>query len=896
MDRTMNLMFAKGEDVTSIDPLSVRITNKYGKVLFNIKAIQVFKDKFTCHYLIDYTNGESRRYEQNQLKFEFSCLGDEKSGNCFKYFKRIAENTKLYYDKKDKDNKDNNNQDEDNKTNKERKAILAETYKKIEFVGEYSALALYFNPDKYKPATYSKCNPIFPFGGNLSQFQAVRNALANQISVIQGPPGTGKTQTILNIISNLLIQGKNVQVVSNNNSAIDNVLQKMSSSEYNLGFLVALLGKNSNKNAFIENQTAKYPDMSTWKLDNKETIREKINENEMLLSDIFKKQQDIAKLKQELKDTKLELRYFDDYCNKTGNTGYKENFKHFHHPISSERLMRLWQKLDDITQRGKRFSLFAKLQSIFIIGMENWKICNNDISKVIICLQKFFYQAKILELTNQISAIESKLKSVDSTVKIEELTELSLKYLHGSLFDKYGKSPIRRKFEINDLFSKYRDFIDEYPVILSTTFSSRNSLNKDMVYDYVIMDEASQADVVTGALALSNARNAVIVGDVKQLTNIVDDNMVEKANEIAESFNIDSAYSYTDNNFLESICKVLPTAPQTLLREHYRCHPKIIGFCNNKFYNNELIIMTQDKDEKDIMSVYETAQGKLADKNANDRQAEIISSEVLKKLSGYDAGSIGIIAPYNNQIKAIKDKVSPKYKNIEVATVHKFQGREKDIIILSTVDDVVNDFSDGPELINVAVSRAKKRFVLIVSGNKQPAGSNVSDLIAYIKYNNMQIIYSKIYSVFDFLFTEYTLSRLAFLKKHKRVSEYDSENLMFGTITDVVSKHKNTIMNVFIHYPLYLLIRDTSFLSPEEFKYAMNPNTHLDFLISKKIGNAPILAIEVDGISYHKKDTVQYQRDKMKNHILETYGIPYLRFPTNGSMEKQKLEAALKNY
>ena len=44
--------------------------------------------------------------------------------------------------------------------------------------------------------------------------------MENQISVIQGPPGTGKTQTILNIIANILMQGKTVQIVSNNNSAI----------------------------------------------------------------------------------------------------------------------------------------------------------------------------------------------------------------------------------------------------------------------------------------------------------------------------------------------------------------------------------------------------------------------------------------------------------------------------------------------------------------------------------------------------------------------------------------------------------------------------------------------------------------------------------------------------
>lgn len=49
--------------------------------------------------------------------------------------------------------------------------------------------------------------------------------MENQISVIQGPPGTGKTQTILNIIANILMQGKTVQIVSNNNSATENVYE-----------------------------------------------------------------------------------------------------------------------------------------------------------------------------------------------------------------------------------------------------------------------------------------------------------------------------------------------------------------------------------------------------------------------------------------------------------------------------------------------------------------------------------------------------------------------------------------------------------------------------------------------------------------------------------------------
>ena len=109
--------------------------------------------------------------------------------------------------------------------------------------------------------------PIFPFGCNNSQYVAVKRAMENQISVIQGPPGTGKTQTILNIIANILIQGKTVQVVSNNNSATENVFEKLSSSKYNLGFIVATLGKSDNKTNFINNQKTNYPDFTSWKSD-----------------------------------------------------------------------------------------------------------------------------------------------------------------------------------------------------------------------------------------------------------------------------------------------------------------------------------------------------------------------------------------------------------------------------------------------------------------------------------------------------------------------------------------------------------------------------------------------------------------------------------------------------
>ena len=89
---------------------------------------------------------------------------------------------------------------------------------------------------------------VYPFGCNASQKLAVQRALGNRVSVVEGPPGTGKTQTILNIVANLLMQGKTVGVVSNNNAAVDNVRDKLSKYKYEA--LMAELGNRTRRQAF----------------------------------------------------------------------------------------------------------------------------------------------------------------------------------------------------------------------------------------------------------------------------------------------------------------------------------------------------------------------------------------------------------------------------------------------------------------------------------------------------------------------------------------------------------------------------------------------------------------------------------------------------------------------
>ena len=96
-------------------------------------------------------------------------------------------------------------------------------------------LFYYFSEKKIKKkqqsATEIENEKLLIEQANLSQKEALKNAINNKMSIIQGPPGTGKTTTILNILANLIYQNKNVLVVSKNNSAIENVAEELEKME-----------------------------------------------------------------------------------------------------------------------------------------------------------------------------------------------------------------------------------------------------------------------------------------------------------------------------------------------------------------------------------------------------------------------------------------------------------------------------------------------------------------------------------------------------------------------------------------------------------------------------------------------------------------------------------------
>lgn len=855
------------------DPANYQIATQR-RILSNIETLSIFKSDSESYWHIRFQNGKEYDYKGKDLQITRSCLAETCSKDIFGYLKKVAEVNELKADDGTK--------------------LLAKQYEKINFIADNRAIAVYLNPQKYKLQTQSTPTLIFPFGCNASQQKAVQTAFENQISVVQGPPGTGKTQTILNIIANILVRGKTVQVVSNNNSAIVNVLEKL--SKYDMGFIVALLGSTANKEKFIETQEEEkqYPEnFESWHDAETEQplFLDKIHHQTEELKSIFSKQERLAMARQEIQALKIEWQhYLQEFGTKESTTKLRRN-------SNSAALLNLWNECQQFAEKEQTSSfrgiaafiqrlkwLFFRFKSKTVCEIPDKNFYKREMSSIIADFQILFYQTKHSELEVEIDTLEKELANKDASEMAKQMADASMKYLKNKLFRTYGNNHDKPVFTLEDLKDNWREVQKEYPIILSTTFSSVSSLHRDTVYDYLIMDEASQVSVETGALALSCAKNAIIVGDTMQLPNVVTEEDKEKLDFIANACLIKAEYDCARMSFLQSVCKVIPNVPQTLLREHYRCHPKIINFCNQKFYGGNLVIMTRDKGEKDVIRAIRTAKGNHSRSHLNQREIDVIKEEVLPALS-YDTDEIGVIAPYNKQVDAVKSALE---ESIDVATVHKFQGREKDAIIMTTVDDTITAFSDDPNLLNVAVSRAKQQFYLVVSGNEQPKDCNISDLIAYIEYNNGTVIDSKIHSIFDYLYEQYTDARIAYLKKHKKISEYDSENLSFALIEDILQENINMChLNIICHLPLYMLIQDYSLLNAEESKYAANINTHIDFLIYNRVNKQPILAIETDGYMYHKSGTRQAERDVKKDHILELYGIPLVRLSTIGSNEKK---------
>lgn len=844
------LYLSKPERIDIVEK-GLYIQNKH---IANVAELLRFTDGHHTFYRVTYTNGSFENLDGREVYVTRTPI-DKIGSSLWDYLRKLADETGLMAD---------------DKTN-----LLSKQYELVDVKRDNVPLAQFLG-DKTELRTYRLPKQVYyAFGCNTSQKEAVEAALTHQVSVIQGPPGTGKTQTILNIIANLLIAGKTVLVVSNNNSAVNNVAEKL--EHEGLGFIVAKLGSVQKKEEFVADQQP-LPDMSSWHIDASSSVKQWVKDALNNVSQGFSAQLRQAELRAEYDALLKEATYNEKLATNSIDCDWL-------YSKSSSKIMELLSYYQ-IRQSKQIPSVFFRIKWALKLGLPMFSFLQKDVSDVIASLENAYYIVRKAEIEKELQSVESTLQSVDIKENLRLLGDYSLQILKNEIAEHY-RADTRTAFTIKNIKAKTEDLLREYPVVLSTTYSAKSCISKDMVFDYVIMDEASQVDIKTGALALSCAMNAVIVGDDKQLPNVVSHEEALALQAIQLTYKVDDRYNEVTHSFLQSCVEVFKNIPVTLLREHYRCHPKIIEFCNQHFYNGELVAMTVDNAEDNVLQVVQTVEGNHARGHFNQREIDVIVQEVLPQYA--DSGSIGIITPYRQQADEINKALG---KDI-ASTVHKYQGRECDTIIMSMVDNKPTEFSDDSNLLNVAISRAKTHLYVVTNSNKMPKESNLAQLIDYVRYNNFEVRQSEVSSVFDLLYKQYTSQRLDFLANKPVVSDYISENLFYNTLMEAITALGLVHIDVLCHYPVARFISDWSLLTEEEKAFASNRLSHVDFLVYNSLTKRPLLVIEVDGWYYHKREGGQVTRDALKDKLLAKFGLPLHRILTTDTVNVESLKALL---
>ncbi|MGN7821086.1 AAA domain-containing protein [Chitinophaga sp. 22536] len=732
---------------------------------------------------------------------------------------------------------------------------------------------------------------IYPFGCNKSQKQAVETALGNGISIIEGPPGTGKTQTILNIVANLIVQNKTVAIVSNNNSAVSNVQQKLSALGY--GMVVASLGNNDNKTSFFDNleeQTVRQDfEVSEERLKN---LEHEVCNLDSVLTTCFQYRGQLAFLKTVLSEAEIEFSHIK--AEQPLDQHIKTILdKKFRRKWTSDKILKL-KDLLSVTGVENKLSVINKLRLVLQYGLFDLSILSRYRTALPVYVNHKFYELYIEKTKKEILYIEKWLRSNNEEATLNSFIKVSKEIFDAALFKKYSRLD-KGTFTKENYRLQFDAFTSHYPVILSSTLSLHTSIPKGRLFDYLIIDEASQVDIIKAGVCFSCCRNAIVVGDSMQLSHIVDKEIRAATAKLQVEYNIPPAYDYVEKNILNSLKSLYgDNIKSVMLKEHYRCHPVIIGFCNKKYYENKLVVMTSGANHP--FRIIET---NISGGRAYYNQRQIDETDLcIRQQYAEDYKNVGVVAPYRNHATRLQQQLPP---GIEADTIHKFQGREKEVIIFNTVDNKIGKFIDDPRLINVAVSRAVKEFIVVKPTSMElPHGTNIGDLIRYICYTTdpaETIIQGRIRSVFDLLYKEYNQAFVSFRSANRNIKGSPAEIIIHKLLREniLLNNAQFSSIDMVREYKLIDLIRDFKAFSEDEIRFIRH-NSRIDFLLYNKMDKTPVLAIEVDGVSSHD-NLLQRERDKKKDNILKIVGLPLLRLSTGGHSEEvriiEKLSAAM---
>jgi len=358
-------------------------------------------------------------------------------------------------------------------------------------------------------------------------------------------------------------------------------------------------------------------------------------------------------------------------------------------------------------------------------------------------LEEIERKFKELSSSNDTKQLEDRLKFLK-----DQLLKRSFHIFQEHLIEKIQENKAMLSQIVENYYSKWRDN-ELYLLFLklksflgiwvTTNLSTRYNIpNHPAIFDYVVIDEASQNDIATVIPLLFRAKNAVIIGDPNQLKHITNlkENTIYK---IAEKAGLDRSkliyFNYLKFSAfdLAKIRYIEATKNEPIqLKIHYRSHKDIINFANTivkdyKLYPKKYIKSRVESAKIPIGIHWIDVKGYYRENNTNIQEVKAIISFLEERRELLKNISLGIITPFSNQAKLIAEELIKRKldnidvnKNITSSTVHRFQGDERDVILYSSVMSkeilkkkrTLSWLDKQVNLLNVAITRARSSLII----------------------------------------------------------------------------------------------------------------------------------------------------------------------------------------
>lgn len=673
---------------------------------------------------------------------------------------------------------------------------------------------------------------------NIDQMRVVYNAMVNRITYVKGPPGTGKTETIFNVLLSAFMNDKTVLVCSNNNHPVSDIYRKMD-------------GALTIKRPFADNkETVLFPMI---RLGNNEEMEETIKKLKEVLAFVSKREN--IRLRADLTEAskKRSLSCFAE-------------------------LRQLLMDYEDQIDLAERVSTLKKIRQLTAIGQINEKL-----DAQIAAYSKKLQEAKPIQdqdvLRYAVSASEDKnfqnCVYYSALERFQKLKNDTYKELREIIAITDPKEAVRQLNKYLKDDANLRRFIAVFPIVLCTNLSCDKLGSPKPQFDLVIMDESGQCNMATSLIPIVRGTDLLLVGDTNQLqpVTVIEENVND---ELKIKYGISDEYDYIHNSILSLMLRKDNNSKSILLSHHYRCGKKIASFVNQRFYEKQLKLLNKESGELIYLNVKNTFNPGA--RNSYKEEA----AQIARLIHENKYKDVGIITPFVNQAALVNEYLARLgITDVKAGTVHTLQGSEKSTIIMSaalsprTGKKTMEWIKNNHELINVAVTRAKDRFVFV--GDKEAiealSGSEQNDLrvLSDYVYNNGEIVVPQSETTISYDFS----------------NDSKNEKDFFDTVQPYFNR-RGSKFRIRRNVPVSEAIKP---ITPEDVKRMGKKEFDLVVEVSGGIFNRnyrTIVVFEIDG-GEHVGSKRTAALDRQKEEICKKFGIKLIRIPNSAVKDYESI-------